>query len=104
MVFMSKAKFQSLPAAAQKVLLDTSGEALSRQYGIAVDNEAAGIRDTVLAEPGQQTVSVPAADLAKWEAKTEPVVQAWAQGRKNGPQVLEKYRALYAEAAKEIAH
>jgi TRAP-type C4-dicarboxylate transport system substrate-binding protein len=104
MVFMSKKKFQSLPAAAQKILLDTSGEALSRQYGIAVDSEAAGIRDAVMAEQGQQTVTVPPEAFAKWEAKTEPVVTAWAESRKNGKEVLEKYRAFYAQAAAEIAH
>jgi TRAP-type C4-dicarboxylate transport system substrate-binding protein len=104
MVFMAKKKFQSLPAAAQKILLDTSGEALSRQYGMAVDREAASIRDAVMAEPGQKTVSVPAEAMAKWEARTEPVVTAWAESRKNGKEVLDKYRALYAQAAAEIAH
>jgi len=32
MIFMPKKKFQSLPAAAQKILLDTSGEPLSRGH------------------------------------------------------------------------
>jgi TRAP-type transport system periplasmic protein len=104
MVFMSKKKFQALPAAAQKILLDTSGEALSRQYGVAVDQEAAGIRDTVMAEQGQKTVNVPPEAMKKWQAKTEPVVTAWAEGRKNGKEVLDKYRALYAQAEGEIAH
>jgi TRAP-type C4-dicarboxylate transport system substrate-binding protein len=104
MVFMAKKKFQSLPAAAQKILLDTSGEALSRQYGIAVDDEAASIRDAVMAEAGQQTVTVPPEAFSRWEAKTEPVVTAWAESRKNGREVLEKYRALYAQAVAEIAH
>ncbi|HEY3920338.1 MAG TPA: TRAP transporter substrate-binding protein [Stellaceae bacterium] len=102
MVFMAKKKFDALPAAAQKILLDTSGEALSRQYGIAVDNEAAGIRDAVMAENGQKTVTVPAADMAKWEAKVKPVVDQWAASRKNGQAVLDKYRTLYAQAAAEI--
>lgn len=102
MVFMAKKKFDALPAAAQKILLDTSGEALSRQYGIAVDNEANGIRDAVLAEDGQKTVTVPDADMKKWEAKIEPVVDEWAAGRKNGKEVLAKYRELYAQAAAEI--
>lgn len=104
MVFMSKKKFGSLPAAAQKILLDTSGEALSRQYGMAVDQEAAGIRDAVMAEQGQKTVTVPPEALAKWTAKTEPVVAAWADGRKNGKEVLDKYRTLYAQAAGELTH
>jgi TRAP-type C4-dicarboxylate transport system substrate-binding protein len=104
MVFMSKRKFQSLPVAAQKILLDTSGEGLSRQYGLAVDQEAAGIRDAVMAEQGQKTVTVPLEALAKWQTKTEPVVAAWADGRKNGKEVLEKYRALYAQAEGELSH
>jgi TRAP-type C4-dicarboxylate transport system substrate-binding protein len=104
MIFMSKRKFQALPAAAQKILLDTSGEALSRQYGMAVDQEATGIRDVVLTEQGQKTVTVPPEALAKWQAKTEPVVAAWADGRKNGKEVLDKYRALYTQAAAEVSH
>jgi TRAP-type C4-dicarboxylate transport system substrate-binding protein len=102
MVFMAKKKFQVLPAAAQKILLDTSGEALSRQYGMAVDQEAAGIREAVMAEQGQKTVTVPPEALAKWQTKTEPVVAAWADSRKNGKEVLDKYRALYAQAAAEL--
>jgi TRAP-type C4-dicarboxylate transport system substrate-binding protein len=102
MVFMAKKKFDALPAAVQKILLDTSGESLSRQYGISVDKEAAGIRDAVMAEDGQKTVTVPAADMAKWVAKTEPVVNDWAASRKNGKEVLDKYRALYAQAAAEM--
>jgi len=82
MIFMPKKKFQSLPAAAQKILLDTSGEPLSRQYGAAVDQEAAGIRDAVMAEQGQKTVTVPPEAFAKWQTKTEPVVAAWADSRK----------------------
>lgn len=104
MVFMAKKKFNALPAAAQKILLDTSGEALSRQYGLAVDNEANAIRETVMGEEGQKTVNVPAADMAKWQAKVEPVVAEWAASRKNGKEVLDKYRALYAQAAAEIPH
>ncbi len=104
MVFMAKQKFDSLPPEAQKILIETSGEALSRQYGMAVDKEAAGIRDAVMAEPGQQTVAVPAAALAKWKAKAEPIVAEWAAGRKNGKEVLDKFRALYAEAEAELKH
>src|SRR5579875_1969841 len=103
MVFMAKKKFDALPAAAQKILLDNSGEVLSRQYGIAVDNEANAIRAAVLAEPGQKTVTVPDADMKKWEEKIEPVVDEWAASRKNGKEVLDKYRQLYAQAAAEIA-
>jgi len=104
MVFMARKKFESLPAAVQKILVDTSGETLSRQYGVAVDAEAASIRDAVMAEQGQETVTVPPAALAKWRTKTEPVVAAWADGRKNGKEVLEKYRSLYAQAEAELAH
>lgn len=102
MVFMAKKKFDALPAAVQKILLDTSGEALSRQYGIAVDTEANAIRDAVMAEDGQKTVTVPDAAMKQWEAKVKPVVDDWAASRKNGKDVLDKYRELYAQAAAEI--
>lgn len=98
MVFMSKAKFQSLPEAARKILVETSGEALSRQFGVAMDNDATAVRERILAQPGQNVISVPAATLDKWRLKAEPVVTAWAEGRKGGQAVLEKFRALYAEA------
>ena len=102
MVFMAKKKFDALPPAVQKILLDNSGESLSRQYGIAVDGEAAGIRDAVMAEDGQKTVTVPDAAMAQWQAKVKPVVDEWAASRKNGKAVLDKYRELYAQAAAEI--
>jgi TRAP-type C4-dicarboxylate transport system substrate-binding protein len=104
MVFIAKKRFDALPAAVQKILLDNSGEPLSRQYGIAVDGEAAGIRDAVMAEDGQKTVTVPAAAMAKWQKEVQPVVDQWAASRKNGREVLDKYRALYAQAAAELAH
>jgi TRAP-type C4-dicarboxylate transport system substrate-binding protein len=98
MVFMAKAKFQSLPEKAQKLLLDTAGEQLSRQFGIAVDNDAAAVRGRILAQSGQSVITLPPATLEKWRAKAEPVVAAWAQSRNGGQAVLEKFRALYAEA------
>ena len=98
MVFMAKTKFQSLPATAQKILLDTSGEALSRQFGVAMDNDAAAVRERILAQSGQSVIAVPPAILEKWRAKAEPVVTAWAEGRKGGQAVAEKFRALYAAA------
>lgn len=104
MVFMAKKKFAALPEAAQKILRETSGEALSRQYGLAVDNDAAAQRERILAQPGQTTATVPAAELAQWSAKAEPVVTAWAESRKNGKEVLAKFRALYVAAEAERTH
>lgn len=98
MVFMAKAKFQSLPEKARQLLLDTAGEQLSRQFGMAVDKDAATVRDRILAQPGQSVITLPAATLDTWRAKAEPVVTAWAQSRTGGQAVLEKFRALYAEA------
>lgn len=53
---------------------------------------------------GTENLTVPPEAFAKWQAKTEPVVAAWADSRKNGKEVLEKYRTLYAQAAAELAH
>ena len=102
MVFMAKKKFASLPAAARKALLDNSGEAFSRQYGIAIDNDSAAQRQHILNEPGQTVVSVPPESLAAWNVKTLPVVDAWTDSRKGGQEVLEKFRALYVDAEDEL--
>jgi TRAP-type C4-dicarboxylate transport system substrate-binding protein len=102
MVFMAKKKFASLPAEAQRVLLDNSGEALSRQYGRAIDADSAAQRQRILTEPGQTVVTVPPESLALWNVKTLQVVNAWTDSRQRGNEVLEKFRSLYVAAEDEI--
>jgi len=51
MVFLAKKKFDTLPAAVQKILMDNSGEAMSRSFGAYLDGEAKRVRDGVKTTP-----------------------------------------------------
>jgi TRAP-type transport system periplasmic protein len=97
-LFMSKKKFQSLPAAAQKILLDTSGETLSRKFGAVMDADIKEIRDQLTAEPGQQVVRLTPEQLAAWQKATAPVVAAWPQNKPGGDRVLHDFNEFYREA------
>ena len=98
MIFMAKKKFDTLPAAAQKVLLDNSGEAASRSFGAYFDRDAARVRDGVKAASGQ-TVTAPSAALsARWRDKLEPVDTAYVKSVPDGKAILDSYRKLVAAA------
>jgi TRAP-type C4-dicarboxylate transport system substrate-binding protein len=97
MIFMAKKKFDTLPAAAQKVLLDNSGEAASRAFGAYFDHDAARVRDGVKAAP-DQVVTAPGPDLtAQWRAKLDPVDAAYVAGVPDGKAILDSYRQLLAK-------
>jgi TRAP-type C4-dicarboxylate transport system substrate-binding protein len=95
MIFMAKKKFDALPAAAQKVLRDNSGEAASRAFGAYLDGDAARVRDNVKA--AGQTVAAPAHGM-QWRDKLEPVDAAYVNSVPNGAAILSSYRQLLAAA------
>ncbi|HXQ50767.1 MAG TPA: TRAP transporter substrate-binding protein [Stellaceae bacterium] len=99
MVFMARKKFDALPPEAQKILRDTAGEELSRQFGIAMDRNIASVRAGIVSKPGQSVIALPQSDFDLWREKTAPVVAAWPKNKQGGDQVLERFRALYQEAA-----
>ncbi len=97
MIFMAKKKFDALPAAAQKVLRDNSGEAASRAFGAYLDGDAARVRDNVKA--AGQTVAAPdAARSAQWRDKLDPVDAGYVNSVPNGAAILASYRQLLAAA------
>jgi TRAP-type transport system periplasmic protein len=97
MVFMTKKRFDALPAAAQKVLMDNSGEAMSRSFGAYLDGDAKRVRDAVKA--GGQTVTTPSAAVsAAWQAKITPNDTAYVNGVPNGPAIFASYKQLLAAA------
>jgi TRAP-type C4-dicarboxylate transport system substrate-binding protein len=98
MIFMAKKKFDALPATAQKVLQDNSGEAAARTFGAYFDQDAARVRDGVKAAAGQ-VVTAPTVQLsADWRAKLEPVDADYVKGVPNGEAILASYRQLLAAA------
>lgn len=96
MIFMAKKKFDALPAAAQKVLQDNSGEAASRVFGAYLDQDAARVRANVKA--AGQTVAAPDAAQMQWRDKLDPVDARYVDGVPNGAAILASYRRLLAAA------
>jgi TRAP-type transport system periplasmic protein len=97
-LFMSKKKFASLPEAAQKILLDTSGLKLSRKFGAVMDADITDIRTQITAEKGQHVVSLTPQQMASWEAKTAGVVAGWPKNKNGGEKVLQDFTSFYHEA------
>jgi TRAP-type transport system periplasmic protein len=101
MVFMAKKSFDTLPAAARKVLEDNSGEAASRLFGeywMNLDNE---VRQQYRQSPGHTIAELTPAQLATWREKLQPIYAQWLKDTPGGTPVLTKYRALLQAVAAE---
>jgi TRAP-type C4-dicarboxylate transport system substrate-binding protein len=99
MIFMSKAKFNSLPPAAQKILMANAGEEPSRVFGAFLDKEIVRIRDEA-AKTGQ-IVSPTAAQEAAWRKKVEPVNTEWTKSVADGDAILAKYVEFLGQIKKK---
>lgn len=98
MIFMAKKRFDALPAAAQKVLRDNSGEALSRSFGAYFDSDAARVRDGVRSASGQVLTAPSTERSAQWEKSVAPIDAAYVASVPNGQAILDQYRQLLAAA------
>ncbi|HEX3970743.1 MAG TPA: TRAP transporter substrate-binding protein DctP [Stellaceae bacterium] len=99
MVFMAKKRFNALPPAAQKVLMDNSGEGMSRSFGAYIDSEAKDTRDGVI--KAKQVVTAPSPkQVEAWRKKVTPNDTAYANTVPNGPAILDSYRKLLSGAQK----
>jgi TRAP-type C4-dicarboxylate transport system substrate-binding protein len=97
MVFMAKKRFDALPPAAQKVLKDNSGEAMTRSFGAYIDGEARDVRNAVVAS-GQTVTAPSAARSAEWRDKVTPNNTAYVNGVPNGPAIFASYKQFLATA------
>jgi TRAP-type C4-dicarboxylate transport system substrate-binding protein len=97
MIFMSKQKYDSLPAAGRKAIDDNSGEAMSRAWGKFCDDIAQGLRQQVLALPGQTEARLTAAQEASWTRRVQPVTDAWIAAHPGGDKLVQHYRSLLAD-------
>ncbi len=97
MFFMSRKKFESLPAAARKALEDGSGEVQSRFHGKIWDEQEITRRNMVAAMPKHQIVQPSAVELEEWRKKAAPIIDGWATSRPDGAKILAKYRELLAD-------
>jgi TRAP-type C4-dicarboxylate transport system substrate-binding protein len=97
MLFMSKKKFDSLPAVAQKAIESNSGEPMSREWGAYYEDRARRDGITVLALPNHTREVLSPEHLKRWGERVRPVEEEWAKSHPGGPALLAKYRALVAE-------
>lgn len=105
MFFMSKKKFDALPEEARQALQDEGGEAMSRQFGIYLDEQAARQRAIVAGMPDKHKIVEPSeAEIESWRQKAQPIIQDWIKSRPggDGQKVFDTYKELIAkEQSKE---
>ncbi|HVA12879.1 MAG TPA: TRAP transporter substrate-binding protein DctP [Stellaceae bacterium] len=97
MIFMSKAKYNSLTPAARKIIADNSGEAFSRAFGQAMMTENAAQRAAVAALPKQTIVTPTPAQVASWRQKITPTIEQWTKSTKGGETVLAQFKTELAK-------
>jgi len=98
MIFMARKKYEALPAAVRKVLVDNTGEATSRALGQFTDKDGREMRDKVKAMPGQ-TIVFPTRDQYKAMERTlAPITAEWVRDTPNGAAILATWMKLFAEA------
>ncbi len=98
MIFMSKAKYNSLSPEARKIIDDNSGEALSRAFGEAMEKENDNQRAAVKAASKQTFVTLTPDQLANWQKKVDPTIEKWAKDNKSADVVLQSFRTELANA------
>lgn len=96
-VWMAKAKFDTLPPDAKKILMDNSGEAESRAAGQVLDQLGAEERERLAHEADQTVVSLSAEQKKKWDAALGSITGEWAATDAAHRQVLDKVRELAAQ-------
>jgi TRAP-type C4-dicarboxylate transport system substrate-binding protein len=103
MIFMSKAKFDSLPAAGRKALMENSGEPLSRAMGRHLDVLQNAQRELVSNMKGHTIVKLTAEQDSGWRKVVEPIIAEWAAKNPGGEQILDSYRRLVAQVRSEMS-
>lgn len=97
MMFMSQKKFDALPEAARKALMDNGGEAQTRAFGKHLIEQGARARAPVAASDKHRIVELAPAQAKVWQDRIAPVIDGWAKERAGGDDVLARFRALYAD-------
>jgi TRAP-type C4-dicarboxylate transport system substrate-binding protein len=95
MMYISRKRYDALPAALRKIIDDHSGEQESRNLGAFWDRLQDLGKSRVKAMEKHTVLDVPAAQVAKWKEKAAPVVAEWAKTTPDGEKVLAAFRAEY---------
>jgi TRAP-type C4-dicarboxylate transport system substrate-binding protein len=91
MVFMSRKRWESLPARAKAAIEKHSNLAFSERLGQAADGEWARSRAAL-----QNVTTLPPQEEAQWKKRVAPVAEQWTRETPNGAKVLEAFRAEIA--------
>jgi TRAP-type transport system periplasmic protein len=99
MFFMSKRKFDTLPAEARKALEEEGGERMSREFGVYFDRQAAQQRAIVAAMPEHKIVQLTDVQMEAWREKAQPIIEDWIKTRPggSGQRVFDTYQELIAK-------
>jgi len=99
---MNKARYDALPEDLRRVIDDNSGTALAKQIGRLWDAAEKPGRDAAVAQ-GASFYTIEGAELARWQAATAGVTQAWITERnaagQNGQALVDEATALIAKYA-----
>jgi TRAP-type transport system periplasmic protein len=93
-IAMTRAKFASLPEAAQKALVDNSGEAQSRKFGAYLDGFAGKQRGPNMESAKHKVVRLPQSAVPKWRKAADLVTTGWVNGDPARQKVLDTYRSF----------
>jgi len=99
MVFMSREVWDSLSDDVREVIMRHSGEEQSRALGQFFDRQNSGIRSGIAGREGHTIVSPSDEQTAAWEARLEPVTEAWLDRTEGGAAILERLTELLGETA-----
>ena len=92
-IIMNKDSYARLPDAVRRAFDDNSGEGFSRIYGTGLDKS----NDTSVAEirsmKGHEVVTLPKAELDRWNKTLEPIIAEWVKATPGGAKVLAEFRA-----------
>lgn len=104
MIFMAKKKYEALPAAARKVIDETSGASLSHSFGQFWDEQQVLGRKKTMSLKGQTLRKLTPAQRAEWDRRVKPVTAAWLKRTPGGAKVLAEYKADLAKASARDSH
>ena len=100
MVFMTKAKYNALPAAAKQIIDANATEKDTREFGQFWDRVNDETAAQVKAMAGHTVVQPTAEQLAAWRQRMSTISEGWIKRTPGADAVLAKYKELLADVAK----
>ncbi len=102
-IIISKRKFDSMPAAAQDILMRHSGLDLLIFCAKAWDNYNDGVEKRIRADPGHTNIDLNPEETELWKKALDSATQVWLATNPKFPALLDLYKAEVEHARKYIA-